>query len=129
MRRYWTCAVITALLFAAPAAAADGCMQANADDETAEGRLDIGQFQDAAGRPESAYVLSLPVPICLDDPDPEFRVETADTIHLYSSNEAVHAEIDRFVGKTVLVRGSPFGAHTVHHHAPIVMDITEIDEQ
>lgn len=104
-------------------------MRSTSDDEIAEGRLDIGQFQDAAGRPESAYIVSLPEAVCLDDPDPEFRVEHADTIHIYSSNEAVHAEIDRFVGGTVLVHGSPFAAHTAHHHAPIVMDVSEIDTQ
>ena len=27
----------------------------------------------------------------------------------------------------VQVRGTPMGAHTAHHHAPIVMDVSEID--
>jgi hypothetical protein len=129
MRYGLTSAAIAALLFAAPVFAADYCMQPNADDEIAEGRLEVGHFQDAAARPETAHILTLPVPTCLDDPDPEFRVESAETIHHYSSTKTVHAEIDRFVGKTVLVRGSPFAAHTAHHHAPIVMDVTEIDEQ
>jgi hypothetical protein len=39
----------------------------------------------------------------------------------------VHARIDRCLGKDVMVRGRPFGAHTAHHHAPIVMEISEID--
>jgi hypothetical protein len=62
-----------------------------------------------------------------DASDPEFRVKSTRTIHVYSTDERISAEIKRFVGKTVLVRGRPFGAHTAHHHAPIVMDITEID--
>jgi hypothetical protein len=120
---------IAAMPFAAPAAVADDCMQSTADNEIAKGRLDIGQFQDPVGRFENAYILGLPVATCLDDADPDFRVKSADTIHIYSSDEALHAEIDRFVGRTVLVRGSSFAAHTARHHAPIIMDITEIDEQ
>ena len=54
MRYGLACVGIAALLLAAPAAAADDCMQSTADEEIAEGRLDIGRFQDAAGRPESA---------------------------------------------------------------------------
>jgi len=113
---------------AGPAMASD-CMQFDAHEEIAEGRLAIGHFQDAADRPESAYILSLPVPTCLDADDPEYRVEEAQTIHIYSQDEAVQEQIERFLGMTVLVRGRPFGAHTSHHHAPIVMDITEIDTQ
>jgi len=33
----------------------------------------------------------------------------------------------KLTGKSVLVRGKPFPAHTAHHHAPIVMDVAEID--
>ncbi|MCC2113828.1 MAG: DUF4431 domain-containing protein, partial [Hyphomicrobiales bacterium] len=112
-----------------PVVPGEACMRFNAEDEIAEGRLAIGGFQDAAGRPESAYILSLPEPTCLDADDPEYRVDSADTIQIYSSDDAVHAQIEAFVGMTVLVRGSPFGAHTAHHHAPIIMDISEIDTQ
>jgi hypothetical protein len=31
------------------------------------------------------------------------------------------------VGQDVHVRGTPFSAHTAHHHAPIVMEISQID--
>ena len=51
-------------------------------------------------------------------------VESAETIHIYSSDETV---LKQLVGKSVKVKGDPFGAHTAHHHAPIVMEITEID--
>jgi hypothetical protein len=116
------------VLLAAPAAAADRCMQFDVPRQIAEGRLVIGHFKDAADRPETAYILRLPVATCLSAKDPEFRVERTRTIHVYSSDDKVRARIDHFVGKDVMVRGRPFGAHTAHHHAPIVMDISEIDE-
>ena len=35
--------------------------------------------------------------------------------------------MESLVGEIVIVRGKPFGALTVHHHAPIVMEISGID--
>ena len=52
--------------------------------------------------------------------------EQVGTIQIYSSDEAVAQTIKNFVGKDVFVQGTPFGAHTAHHHAPIVMEITGI---
>jgi hypothetical protein len=102
------------------------CMNVNGDSETAEGRLSIGQFQDAAGRQQSAYILVLAVASCLASNDPDERVESSSKIHVFASEDRIHKSIQRFVGKSVLVRGRPSPAHTVHHHAPIIMDIREI---
>ena len=118
---------LVALAIPAAAAAADRCMQFDVPGQIAEGRLVIGHFKDAADRPETAYILRLPVATCLSAKDPEFRVSRARSIHVFSSDETLHAQIDRLVGKDVMVRGRPFGAHTAHHHAPIVMEISEID--
>ncbi len=125
--KYFVLAQLALVLLAAPAVAADRCMQFDAPNQIAEGRLVIGHFKDAADRPETAYILRLPVATCLSANDPEFRVSHARTIHVFSSDEKMHAQIDRFVGKDVMVRGRAFGAHTAHHHAPIVMEISEID--
>jgi hypothetical protein len=95
--------------------------------EIAEGKLAVASKRDAAGRPEKPYILTLASPACLTAKDPADSVRSARTIHIFSSQDKVHAQIARFVGKTVLVRGQPFAAHTAHHHAPIVMDISEID--
>lgn len=118
-----------ALVLGVSSASAQGCMKSNEGEQILEGRLALGTFRDAADRPETAYILTLPVPTCLDASDPDDRVASAKTVHIFSSKDKVHATIKRFVGKTVLVRGNPFGAHTAHHHAPIVMDISEIDQQ
>lgn len=117
-----------AMSLGAPVAQAATCMQANGDGEIAEGRLSLGQFEDAAGRPEEAYILNLPLPTCLSGGDEMDNVGNVETIHVYAFDEAISRSLKTLVGKDVHVRGTPFGAHTAHHHAPIVMSISEIDE-
>jgi len=103
------------------------CLKANTDGEIAEGRLSIGHFQDAAGRPQTAYILILAVASCLASDDPDERVERSGKIHIFGSDDRVHLSIRQFVGKVVMVRGRPLPAHTVHHRAPVLMEIREID--
>jgi hypothetical protein len=105
------------------------CLTVNQDGQLAEGVLSLGTFEDANDRPEKAYILTLPAPTCLSDSDETDTVSSADTIHIYSSDEAVAQSLKQDVGKKVKVKGSPFGAITAHHHAPIVMEITEIDSE
>jgi hypothetical protein len=116
-----------AMIFAASTTNAAECMQDNQGDQIAEGRLSLGKFEDAAGNPEQAFILTLPVPTCLDGGDPDSAVDRTTTIHIFSLDDAIRASIEKFVGKDVHVRGTPFAAHTAHHHAPIVMDVSEID--
>ena len=115
---------VTLALTATPGLA---CMSDQSKQEIAEGKLAISSKRDAAGRPEKPYILTLSSPACLTATDPADSVKSTRTIHIFSSQDKVHAQIAKFVGKTVLVRGQPFAAHTAHHHAPIVMDISEID--
>jgi hypothetical protein len=82
-------ALMALVLLAAPAAAADRCLQFDAPRQIAEGRLANGHFKDAADRPETAYILRLPVATCLSAEDPEFRVSHTRTIHIFSSDEKV----------------------------------------
>jgi hypothetical protein len=108
----------------APAAAA--CMSDQSKTQVAEGKLVVASKRDAAGRQEKPYIITLTTPACLTAQDPEDNVKSTRTIHIYSTQEKVHSQIGKLVGKTVQVRGVPFAAHTAHHHAPIVMDISEI---
>jgi Domain of unknown function (DUF4431) len=123
-----------ALLFAVALASLAGsaqaaeCMRDNVAGQIAEGRLSKGMFEDAAGNPEQAYVLTLPVPACLSGGDAEGSVDSTATIHVYSSDETVSRQLEELVGRDVHLRGTPFVAHTAHHHAPIVMEVSEIDE-
>jgi hypothetical protein len=108
-------------------AAAAQCMKDDTPAQVVEGRLTVAQVKDAAGRPERPYILRLPTAACLDAQDPEARVKSTMTIHIYPADSRLARDFRRLVGKTVLVRGRPFAAHTAHHHAPIVMQVTEID--
>jgi hypothetical protein len=116
-----------AVILAAPAAQAGDCMRANAPGAIAEGRLSQSNFEDAAGNAEKAFILTLPAPTCLAGPDEFDSVASATTIHVYSFDAAVSRSIEQLVGRDVQARGTPFRAHTAHHHAPIVMDVSEID--
>ena len=120
---------LAALILFIPAAAQAECMSDDGGVEIAEGRLTVQRAEDAAGREERPYILKLASPACLDTADDDDRVESTMTIHVFSTDAAVQAKIAKLTGKSVLVRGKPFLAHTAHHHAPIVMDVAEIDEQ
>ena len=102
-------------------------MQDNQPDQIAEGTLSLGQFEDAAGGAEQAFILTLPVPTCLSGGEADGAVGSTTTIHVYSFDSAVSEVLESLIGRSVQVRGTPFSAHTAHHHAPIVMDVSWID--
>jgi hypothetical protein len=82
------------IILAASAAQAAQCMQDNAAGQIAEGRLSKGMFEDAAGRPEDAYILTLPVPACLSGSDAESSVDSTTTIHVYSPDGAIPRQLE-----------------------------------
>lgn len=102
------------------------CLKPNVEGQSAQGQLAIGRARDAAGRPETPYILRLASNACLDANNRDEAVRRARTIHIFPADEKLRAALRRLVGKTVVVRGSPSFAHTGHHHAPIVMQVTEI---
>ena len=104
------------------------CLKASEANQVAEGRLlSVRITNEAYRRTEQAYILQLPAPACLEGPDEFDKVEKAPRIHVFSMDEALRKRIGRLVGKRVRVSGGPFGAHTAHHHAPIVMRIGTIE--
>ena len=82
--------------------------------------------------PEPTYILTLAEPMCasgdefLDPRDKFSQVQ----IFPESSDKAATAlsrDLRRWIGKRVVVEGTPpFGAHTGHHHAPLMLPITRI---
>ena len=104
---------------------ADRCMKAGAE-ETLVGTISAGEFEDAAGRPESALILNPSEPECLTGEDENDQIDSATTVHIFGADDALHKKLQDAVGQEVLVLGMPFGAITVHHHAPIVMEVTAI---
>jgi hypothetical protein len=113
--------LLTALtmIFAASTASAAECIQDNQADQIAEGRLSLGQFEDAAGNLDQAFILTLPVPTCLKGSNADSTVDSTTTIHTFSLDEAIRASIEKFVGKDVHV-----ARHAVRcsHRAPSCAD-------
>lgn len=121
------CHVLLCLAVALATPAAAECLKSNVDDQAAQGQLTVIRAKDAAGRTERPYILQLRAAACLDADDPEDAVKSTHTIHVFPADAKLEPAFKRLVGKTVAVRGSPFIAHTAHHHAPIVMQVTQID--
>ena len=118
--------ILASLLFGLTPVAAQTCLRDNVAGQRAEGRLTLGRYRDAADRPQSAYILLLTAPTCLASDDPDYRVKSTQKIHIHSSSDKIHATIQRHVGATIRVHGKPYSAHTAHHHAPIVFDVSKI---
>jgi uncharacterized protein DUF4431 len=112
------CAALIAIAaVAGPAASAD-CALANEDGAIAEGRL-----LDTDG----ALILEMPVSLCLKGPDDFDNVGGTKEVHVFGATDDVHAALSKLVGKDVQLRGRMMGAHTQHHKAPILMEVSEAD--
>ena len=113
------------LLVLAPASAYAVCLQSGQATTIIEGVLSEGTFTDANDQPEQAFILTPLMPTCLAGDDNIDESEKVGKIEIFSSNDQM-AEHQEFRGEGRVVQGAPFGAHTAHHHAPIVMDISGI---
>lgn len=82
--------------------------------------------------PEPTYILKLDDPICATGDEFVDPNNTIDRIQIYpeysaTENRQLSRDLRRLVGRQVQVEGkSPFGAHTGHHHAPLLLPITKI---
>jgi hypothetical protein len=82
--------------------------------------------------PEPTYILTLDEPICASGDefvDPRDKFSQVQIFPEFSDKAApaLSRDLRRWVGKRVVVEGtSPFGAHTGHHHAPLMLPITRI---
>lgn len=123
--RVWSWLLAVAITAPTGAEAAT-CLQDNAEAQAVQGKLTVQTARDAAGKTEKPYMLTLSAPACLDSAEADNRVPATITVQVFSTNETVQAAFGKFVGKSIMVRGRPFSAHTAHHHAPIVMDVSEI---
>ena len=103
------------------------CLKSNIEGQSAQGQLAIGRARDAAGRPETPYILRLASNACLDADNRDDAVRRARTIHMLPDDEKMRRTFRLLAGKTVVVHGSPSIAYTAHHHARIVMHVTEIN--
>ena len=103
------------------------CLKSNVEGQSAQGQLAIGRARDAAGRPETPYILRLASNTCLDAGNRDDAFRRARTIHLFPADENMRRTFRLLAGKAVAVRGRPSIAYSAHHHARIVMHVTEIN--
>ena len=119
--------VAAAWLAFAPAQAT--CLKANAPEQTAEGRLDSIRITiETYKLKEQAYILRLASPACLEGEDEFDKIESTNRVHVFATDDALRNRLRSLVGKPVRVTGAPFGEHTAHHHAPIVMRISRVEQ-
>jgi hypothetical protein len=124
--RYLHVFICFALVPLASSAVAE-CLKSNVEGQSTQGLLAIGRARDAAGRPETPYILRLASNACLDADNRGGAVRRARTIHMFPADENMGRTFRLLVGKRVVIRGSPSIASTAHHHARIVMHVTEIN--
>jgi hypothetical protein len=121
--------VIAILIMSSGSGAVAQCMDVNQEAEAVVGELARERFADAAGRLEEDYIVKLPAPICLSGDEEIDNVEGAASVHLVPNDDSVASRLQSLLGRSVLVRGLPFGAITAHHHAPIVMSVVDAEER
>ena len=83
--------------------------------------------------PEPAYIVKLDETICIEGDDFLDSHTKVDRVQVYTDYEtdsakALFGRLRGLVGTRVRVEGrSAFGAHTGHHHAPLLLPLTAID--
>ena len=128
MRRVLFALLAAASVWLPHSARAAECLQAQANDQAAEGRLDRVRFTDIdyGNRVENAFILNLAKPACLEGADEYDRVPSTLKIHVFSTDKPLLERLQANIGRRIRVLGSPFGEHTAHHRAPIVMRVTAV---
>jgi hypothetical protein len=118
--------LFAAILLGALEAAAAECLKAETEGQAAEGRLERVRFIDVdyGNRVEIAFILNLAKPACIDGTDEIDKIDSTLKIHVFSMDKARQGGPRASMGRQIRVLGSPFGEHTAHHRAPIVMRVT-----
>jgi hypothetical protein len=121
-------ALFAAIFFGVLDAAAAECLKAETEGQAAEGRLERVRFIDVdyGNRVEIAFILNLAKPACLDGTDDIDKIDSTLKIHVFSMDKAMLGRLRASLGRQIRVLGSPFGEHTAHHRAPIVMRVTAL---
>lgn len=102
---------------------------ANREDQQAIGRLEQLKITVEAYRlTETAFILLLAKPACLEGEDEYDKADNTKRIHVFSMDGEILRKLRANVGKTIRVSGSAFGEQTIHHHAPIVMNVMKVEK-
>lgn len=81
-------------------------------------------------RPETFWLVELAAPVCVSedkaDPDLNPSQESIGEIQLVLDPELYKAN-KALMGGRVIVQGTLFGAHTGHHHTPVLLTVKAIE--
>jgi hypothetical protein len=81
-------------------------------------------------KPETIWLLTLESPICVDrdkaQPDLNPSQKNIRKVQLVLDNEH-YERAQALLGKRVIATGTLFGAHTGHHHTPVLLTVTYLD--
>jgi hypothetical protein len=121
-------AFFAAIFFGVLDAAVAECLKAEVEGQSAEGRLERVRFIDVdyGNRVEIAFILSLAKAACLDGTDESDKIDSTLRIHVFSMDKAIQGRLQASIGRQIRMLGLPFGEHTAHHRAPIVMRVTAL---
>jgi len=82
-------------------------------------------------RAETYFLLNLDSPICLDmdksGPDLRPSQKNVRTVQLILE-EGTYERFKPLLGKEVVARGSLFAAHTGHHHTPVLLTVSNLEQ-
>jgi len=82
-------------------------------------------------RAETYFLLNLDSPICLDmdksAPDLRPSQKNVRTVQLILE-EGTYERFKPLLGKEVVARGSLFAAHTGHHHTPVLLTVSNLEQ-
>ena len=80
---------------------------------------------------ETYWLLNLDSPICVDedktDPDLNPAQKNIRRVQLVLDPKA-YEQFKALLGKRVVATGSLFGAHTGHHHTPVLLTVTSLEQ-
>jgi hypothetical protein len=138
----WIAPVAFAAAFGVCQAAHGACLDLSARDRalTLEGSLTFQVFGgppynggvNKGDTPEPTYILKLESPVCAtgdDFLDPKERIDGVQVFAAQDRANELWDSLRHLVGRKVRVEGaSAFGAHTGHHHAPLLLPITAVTE-
>jgi hypothetical protein len=83
-------------------------------------------------RSETVWLLVLPKSICIDrdkdDPDLNVAQKDVGQLQLVFLDPTLYQKYAGLVGKRALATGTLYGAHTGHHHTPVLLTVRSLEQ-
>lgn len=85
-----------------------------------EGTVGEATEEDGNEKPETFFTRALVTPVC----DPEGA--PVSELHSFPKVDSKGVDLRKHLKAHLTVTGSPFAAHTAHHHRPIVVEVVSV---